>query len=315
MQCDKPVDRFMIFARELIDQFARGNDVVNRPDALPRAEDVLPALGLAEHFADIDLGASEVAEIAGGGNRLLEPAAAKSVDLVGVDDVGDIGFDEELLQTLRRRAFGRVDEPGPDIPHVGAGRDRAGERGAVADTAAQDEGLVSDQRPQFSEERERVVRPRMTASARCDGNDAIDIGLERLLGMTDVDDVMEAQTAIGMNGVGDLARDTDRGDQDRNLIFHGQRNVLGQPRVRLVNRKLRRPRRVRRRQPAADILQPILIAFGRPLIEGREGTDEARTTGFRRRDRGSRSGTSAKRSPACEGALRRQRESWLSLSP
>src|SRR3546814_19821443 len=71
----------------------------------------------------------------------------------------------------------------------------------------------------------------MAAPAGRDGDDAIDIRLERLLRVPDIDDVMEAQTSISMNRVSHLTRDAYRRDKDRNLVFHSQRDVLGQQRV------------------------------------------------------------------------------------
>ncbi len=75
----------------------------------------------------------------------------------------------------------------------------------------------------------------MTAPTRGDGNDAVDVRLERLLGVADIDDVVKAQATISVNRVSHLPRDPDRGDQDGNLIFDGQRDILGQPRIGLVN--------------------------------------------------------------------------------
>src|SRR3546814_4416957 len=56
------------------------------------------------------------------------PAATKAIDLVGINNVGDVGLDEKPFQTLGRGAFGRVDEPRPDITHIGTGGDRASQR-------------------------------------------------------------------------------------------------------------------------------------------------------------------------------------------
>src|SRR3546814_11898795 len=81
---------------------------------------------------------------------------------------------------------------------------------------------------------------------------------------------MEAQTSISMNRVSHLTRDAYRRDKDRNLVFHSQRDVLGQPRVRFVDGKLRRPRRVSGRQPVPYVFQPILIASGGSLLEIRK---------------------------------------------
>src|SRR3546814_20418951 len=91
---------------------------------------------------------------------------------------------------------------------------------------------------------------------------------------------MEAQTSISMNRVSHLTRDAYRRDKDRNLVFHSQRDVLGQPRVRFVDGKLRSPRRVSGRQPVPYVFQPILIASGGSLIESRKGPEDAGPTGF-----------------------------------
>src|SRR3546814_10214748 len=77
-----------------------------------------------------------------------------------------------------------------------------------------------------------------------------------------------------MNRVSHLTRDAYRRDKDRNLVFHSQRDVLGQPRVRFVDGKLRRPRRVSGRQPVPYVFQPILIASGGSLIESRKRSEE-----------------------------------------
>src|SRR3546814_529467 len=192
----------------------------------------------------------------------------------------DVCSSDLPFQTLGRGAFGRVDESRPYITHIGTGGDRASDPCPVADAPTTQKGFFPHQRLQFPQKRKWVVGARMAAPAGRDGDDAIDIRLERLLRVPDIDDVMEAQTSISMNRVSHLTRDAYRRDKDRNLVFHSQRDVLGQPRVRFVDGKLRRPRRVSGRQPVPYVFQPSLIASGGSLIKSRKGPDDACTTGF-----------------------------------
>src|SRR3546814_16920624 len=112
----------------------------------------------------------------------------------------------------------------------------------------------------------------MATPAGRDGDDAIDIRLDRLLRMTDVDDVMEAQTSISMYRVSHLTRAAYRRDKDRNLVFHRKRDVFGQPRGRSVPGKLHRTTRVRRRWPVSSVFLPISGSE-----DSRVGTDGAWT--------------------------------------
>src|SRR3546814_16266727 len=131
----------------------------------------------------------------------------------------DVCSSDLPFQTLGRGAFGRVDEPRPDITHIGTGGDRASQRCPVADAPTQQKGFVPHQRLQFPQKRKWVVGARMAAPAGRDGDDAIDIRLERLLRVPDIDDVMEAQTSIRMNRVSHLPRDAYPKYKDQNLFF------------------------------------------------------------------------------------------------
>src|SRR3546814_6548964 len=84
----------------------------------------------------------------------------------------DVCSSDLPFQTLGRGAFGRVDEPRPDITHIGTGGDRASQRCPVADAPTQQKGFVPHQRLQFPQKRKWVVGARMAAPAGHDGDDA-----------------------------------------------------------------------------------------------------------------------------------------------
>ena len=124
----------------------------------------------------------------------------------------------------------------------------------------------------------------MPARAGGDGDEAVGAFLDRLPCKRVVDDVVEDETAIGMDRLIDVLARAERADDDRNLVTDAAFHVLHQPVVRamdnLVHReRRRRPVRIFRvvlRERFLDLDDPFVELFLRPRIKRGERADDSR---------------------------------------
>ena len=75
----------------------------------------------------------------------------------------------------------------------------------------------------------------MAAGAGRDRDQPVDPGLGRLAGMLHIDDVVEHQPAIGMDGIDHLLRRAQRGDDQRHLVLDRGREIGLQARIALMD--------------------------------------------------------------------------------
>ena len=85
------------------------------------------------------------------------------------------------------------------------------------------------------DEREGRDRAGVAAGAGRDRDQSVRALLDRLAGEAVVDDVVQHDPAVGMDGRVDVLARAERGDDDRRLPFDGQLEVLLEPGVRLVH--------------------------------------------------------------------------------
>ena len=123
----------------------------------------------------------------------------------------------------------------------------------------------------------------MAAGAGANRNEPVDALVHRLLGMADVDDVVEDDTAIGMGGIDHRLRRPERGDDDRHLMLGADLHVVHQPVVGGVadlvdgeGRRLLAGLLLECGELGLDLHDPFGELFGRPRIERRERADDAR---------------------------------------
>src|SRR5690606_7877777 len=150
----------------------------------------------------------------GDGGR--EVVAGDASEERGIDDVLRGGGDDHVLVAFHGAGFVGGDEGGADVGEVcahglgcedlAAGGDRAGERARTVEEFTD-----------LGNEREGRQRAGMAACPGTDGDEAVSAFLERLVGEDDVDDVVQDDAAIGVDGVVDLGPGAEGGDDHRNL--------------------------------------------------------------------------------------------------
>jgi hypothetical protein len=95
---------------------------------------------------------------------------------------------------------------------------------------------------------------------------------------------MQRDAAIGMNGRVDVLTRAERRDDDRRLPFHGQRDVLFEARIGLVDDLIDRERRgglvgmiaVPGREFLGDAMQPFIEQRRGPRVQRRKRADDPR---------------------------------------
>jgi hypothetical protein len=115
-----------------------------------------------------------------------------------------------------------------------------------------------------------------------DEDQAVDALLDRLLGMTDVDDVVIDETTIGVGRPHHLGRRAQARDDDRDLVLHAHGHVLHQAVIRVVADLVDGEGGCLAAgllfvvvQFVLDALEPFVEKFGRPGIQRRERADDA----------------------------------------
>ena len=176
--------RFVVFALELLDVGGGGRHLGHGADALARAPDVLPGLGLAAFAAAevhrLQVAFGQVVRVhAGGHDAGREVVAVHAGEQVRVDDVVGAAVDDGLLVGVARaRLFGR-DEGRADVGEVGAHGLRRQHRAAGGDGARQRDRAV-EPLADFLDQRERALHARMAAGAGRHGDQAVGALLDRL---------------------------------------------------------------------------------------------------------------------------------------
>ncbi len=164
-------------------------------------------------------------------------------------------------------------------PIATRGQDRAARR----DRPRQRERAV-EELADLADERERRQHPRVAAGAGRDEDQSVDAGVERLLRVTDADDVVEDDAAVRMDRVEHRpVRRAQARDHDRHAMLDAYLDVVHQPIVRrvddLVDRVRRdRPIRMRgpmRRERVLDPTQPARQLVRRSRVERGERADDA----------------------------------------
>ena len=191
-------------------------------------------------------------------------------------------FDQRGLVGLIGVGFRSGDEAGADIGEVGAERERGGNAPAVGDRARQQDGAL-EPLLDLAHQRERRQRAGVAAGAGADQDKAVDALFGGLARVLDVDDVVEHDAAVGMRGLDDFLRRTQRGDDDRNLMLHAGLHVLHQPVVGGVadlvdgvgRDLLLRMQRLVFAEFVLDPAQPFAELFDRTGVERRERADDA----------------------------------------
>ena len=106
--------------------------------------------------------------------------------------------------------------------------------------------------------------------------------LDRLAGEPVVDDVVQRDPAVGVHRRVDVLARAERGDDDRRLPLDRQRQVLLEPRVRLVHDLVDGEGRggaigmgaVMRGERLGDLVQPFVELRDRARVQRREGADD-----------------------------------------
>ena len=115
----------------------------------------------------------------------------------------------------------------------------------------------------------------MPAGAGADQDEAIDTGLDRLLGMAQRNHVVEDEATIGMRGLDDFAGGLEAGQQERHTVAHTGFEIAGQPVIGTVRDEIDRIGRIRAGQAVFDPGEPIVEGLLRPGVERGERTDNA----------------------------------------
>ena len=123
----------------------------------------------------------------------------------------------------------------------------------------------------------------MTASASSHGDQTIGALFDGLFRKAVVDDVVEHDPTIAVNGLIDLRVSPKRGDDEGHFVLHAEGQVLHEPIVRLVNdqihregrRGLLRVRGVVLRQRGLNIRQPLVEHFQGAGVKRGKGPHDA----------------------------------------
>ena len=161
---------------------------------------------------------------------------------------------------------------------MGAVADRTGKRDDAIETLAD-----------FGDEGEGVRGTGVPARARGDEDEPVDAGGNRLLGVTDVDDVVQHHAAVAVDLLDEVGHRPERGDDHRHAPRDADREILLGARVGLVDDQVDAEERLFAvgREGGRDLVQPLAKTFGAALVEGRERAEDA---GARRRDDERRAG-------------------------
>ncbi len=170
-----------------------------------------------------------------------------------------------------------------DVGEVRAHGLRSEDGVARGDGTRQRDRPVEDA-PHLAHQRERRQRTGMATRAGGHQDQPVDPRLQRLLGVAQVDHVVQHDAAVAVHRVENLPdRRAQRGDEDRHLVLDAGGHVLLQPRVGDVHDLVDRQRPdhgVRMRgavggEVGLDLREPVVQHFGGARVERRERAHDA----------------------------------------
>jgi hypothetical protein len=274
----------LVLPRQPGHDVADGQHLVDAADSLPGAPDVLPGLdpGRAEVHGGL-VGVREPVGIEPGGDDARAQVVAVHAGEGGrVDDVGRLALHHHPLVALRGVGLVAGDEPGP---HVGEVRPHGlgGEDAAPGRDGPRQRQRALEEAAHLGDQRERAQGAGVPAGPGAHQDQPVHPGLQRLLGVAHVDDVVEHQAAVAVNGLDDPPRRPQAGDDDGHPVLHAQVEVVIEPVVRFVDDLVDREGRHLRSlvllpvpvQRIANLEEPLPEQLRRPGVQGREGADDA----------------------------------------
>src|ERR1700757_2954914 len=92
-----PIQGIQKLAFQAIDELRDRRNIGHRPDALTDAQDVAPALLISQNRAHVELAGLAVAEQTDLRHRLFEPVGPYPVYFGRIDDICDVGLENESL--------------------------------------------------------------------------------------------------------------------------------------------------------------------------------------------------------------------------
>src|SRR5262245_22828746 len=118
----------------------------------------------------------------------------------------------------------------------------------------------------------------MPAGASADGDQTVDTRSGSFVRVVKIDDVVKYNAPVGVNRVHNVRRRAQGCDYQRRFVFHRNFEITIEPLVGPVNNQIYAERRhpaIYARQAVADFTEPLLVSFAAPLIQSREGANDA----------------------------------------
>ena len=136
----------------------------------------------------------------------------------------------------------------------------------------------------LTDERKRRQRTRVPASPGGDSNQTISALLNGLVGKAVVDDIVQHNAAIGMDGLIDVFACTQRGDDNRHLVVHNNAEVVLNAVIGAVHDEVRGKRAYRSAGVVlrelgigfADLVKPVRQRLLGAGVESGERADDSR---------------------------------------
>src|SRR5581483_11537601 len=124
----------------------------------------------------------------------------------------------------------------------------------------------------------------MTAGAGGDSNEPVRAFVDGLMGKGVVDNVVQHDAAVGMDGMVDIFTRSQRSNHDWNTVLDAKVKIKGEAVIGFMNDKVHREgsrltirmRRIMRGKFSLNSRQPLLHLFRRTRIEGRKAAHHAR---------------------------------------
>ncbi|QTK79752.1 hypothetical protein AT6N2_C2096 [Agrobacterium tumefaciens] len=282
----EPLFRRFIFYCETVNEIGDWFNGLDGADALSSTPYILPCLGAAGRGFKIHLRGIGLGKIvwihAGGDDGAFQIVSVYAREIVGINDVLGLRFDDRFLVSVGSTGFLRGDEGGADIGHVSAHGLRRQNGAAIGDRPCQQKRAV-EPLTDFLNEREGRKRARMAAGAGRNCDQPVRTLAYGRAGMTIIDHVMQHDATIGMHGGVNLRHGAQGRDNHWHFVFHAQSKIMFQPTIGHVHDLVHRKGRCRafgigaimRVQLLGDHRQPFVkLAFG-PSVERRKSADDA----------------------------------------
>ncbi|CFN74999.1 Uncharacterised protein [Bordetella pertussis] len=254
------------------DQLARRQHAGNAAYALAGAPDVLPGLG--PRRAEVGrgrLGSRQVGRVqAGGHDAGFQVVAGNAGEKRRVQHVGRARVDDGLLVGLGGIGLGGRDEARTHIGEVGPRGERRQDALARGDCAGQYQRPIVEA-PYFGDQRERAERAGVAARAGAHQDQAVDAGLQGLLGVAHGRDVVEDLAAPGMHAGNQVAGRAQAGDDVGHPVAGAHVQVVFEPVVRLVDDLVDRVGRHDAVRMRAAVFGQAGLDFVEPVAQQRLG--------------------------------------------